>query len=125
LQDIHLVAYKLTIWQLATQRLSITICRAVHHFGIIISQFSKSKKHTLKTTLILKANLFMGIGALENVLNGFQMVSDMNILEKKLSSRKYKNLTIKSIIFPNENHETVYTTFITQGLLWAFKKQKL
>lgn len=71
----------------------------------------------------LKANLYMGIGALENVPNGFEMVSDMNTLEERLKSRAYKNLNMKSIIFPNEDHETVYPTFITQGLLWAFKKE--
>ncbi|KAF9657794.1 alpha/beta hydrolase-fold protein [Tenacibaculum sp. ZH5_bin.1] len=72
----------------------------------------------------LDANLFMGIGALENVPNGFQMVSDMNTLEERLKSRAYKNLTVNSIVFPNEDHETVYPTFITQGLLWAFGKEK-
>jgi|NorSeaMetagenome_1021524.scaffolds.fasta_scaffold09316_4 predicted alpha/beta superfamily hydrolase len=73
----------------------------------------------------LKANLYMGIGALENVSDGFQMVSDMNTLEERLKSRTYKNLNINSMIFTNEDHETVYPTFITQGLLWAFRKEKL
>ena len=73
----------------------------------------------------LKANLFMGIGALENVPNGFQMVSDLKTLEERLKSRAYGNLNINSMVFPNEDHETVYPTFITQGLLWAFRKEKL
>jgi predicted alpha/beta superfamily hydrolase len=74
-----------------------------------------------KNNTDLKANLYMGIGALENVPNGLQMVSDMNSLEKRLNSRNYKSLHVKSVIFPNEDHETVYPTFITKGLIWAFK----
>jgi len=50
----------------------------------------------------------MGIGALENVSDRFQMVSDMKKLENKLVDRNYKGLNIQSMIFPNENHETVY-----------------
>ncbi|WP_062063018.1 alpha/beta hydrolase [Aquimarina longa] len=88
------------------------------------SIFEIEKKYS-ENNSDLDANLFIGIGALENVPNGFQMVSDMNTLIKKLNSREYKSLNIKSIVFPNENHETVYPTFITQGLLWAFRKEKL
>jgi len=88
------------------------------------SIFEIEKKYA-KNNSDLKANLYMGIGALENIPNGFQMVSDMKTLEERLKSRAYENLKISSIIFPNENHETVYPTFITQGLLWAFKKEKL
>lgn len=87
------------------------------------SIFDIEKKYS-ENNADLETNLFMGIGALEDIPNGFQMVSDMNILEKRLNSRGYKSFNVKSIIFPNEDHETVYPTFITQGLLWAFKKQK-
>lgn len=88
------------------------------------SIFGIEKKYA-KNNSDLKANLYMGIGALENLPNGFQMVSDMNTLEERLKSRAYGNLNINSMVFPNEDHETVYPTFITQGLLWAFRKEKL
>lgn len=87
------------------------------------SIFDIEKKYS-ENNSDLKANLYMGIGALENVPNGFQMVSDMKTLEERLKSRAYENLNINSMVFPNEDHETVYPTFITQGLLWAFKKEK-
>lgn len=87
-----------------------------HNRSIFEIEHTYSKDNT-----DLKANLYMGIGALENEPNGFQMVSDMNNLEKILNSRNYKSLNIKSVIFPDEDHETVYPTFITKGLIWAFK----
>ncbi|WP_350293972.1 alpha/beta hydrolase-fold protein [uncultured Croceitalea sp.] len=71
----------------------------------------------------LKTNLFMGIGALEDIEGGHQMVSDMKDFENKLINRNYKSLNLQSMVFPNENHQTVYPTFITKGMLWAFKKE--
>lgn len=83
------------------------------------------EKEYAKNNSNLEANLFMGIGELEDKPDGFQMVSELKTMETKLNSRNYKSLNIKSIVFPNEDHETVYPTFITQGLIWAFGKQKL
>lgn len=89
-----------------------------HNKSIFDLEKSYSKKHK-----DLKTNLFMCIGADEEEQSKYPMVSDMFELHNKLLSRNYKNLKMKSISIPNENHETVYPSFITKGILWALKKE--
>ena len=70
----------------------------------------------------LKANIFMCIGAEEETKTGSKMVTEMLDFKERLLSRNYKDLNITSVIIPNENHQTVYPSFITKGIIWAFGK---
>ena len=90
-----------------------------HNKSILEKEKLYSNKHT-----DLKTNLFMCIGADEEIQSKFNMVSDMFELHNNLLSRNYKSLNFKSISIPGEDHETVYPTFITKGILWVFKKKK-
>lgn len=85
-----------------------------------INRFEKnySKNHTN-----LKANVFMCIGMEEETKTGSKMVTEMFDFEKRLLSRNYKDLKIKSITIPDEGHQTVYPSFITKGILWVFGKE--
>ena len=67
----------------------------------------------------LAAQLFLCIGSLEEHQRN-KMVSDMHAFEKRLQSRQYPSLTIKSMTLAGEDHLTSYPGFITQGLLWIF-----
>lgn len=89
-----------------------------HNKSIFDLEKLYSKKHK-----DLNTNLFMCIGADEEEQSKYAMVSDMFELHNNLLSRNYKNLKLKSISIPNENHETVYPSFITKGILWALKKE--
>jgi predicted alpha/beta superfamily hydrolase len=82
----------------------------------------KKEKEYSKTHTDLKTNLFMCIGANEEIKGKFPMVSDMFEFHNDLLSRNYKNLNIKSVSIPDEDHETVYPIFITKGILWVFGK---
>ncbi len=76
-----------------------------------------------KTNTNLKANVFFSIGKKEEN-NNSDMVSEMLAFEQRLLSRNYSDLNIKSIIIPDEDHFTVYPSFITKGILYAFGKEK-
>lgn len=86
-----------------------------HNKSIFKIEQSYSEKHT-----DLETHLFMCIGGKEDTQGKFKMVRDMFELHNKLLSRNYRGLTIKSISIPEEDHETVYPSFITRGLLWIF-----
>ncbi len=69
----------------------------------------------------LRANVFFSIGGKEKN-NNSDMVSEMLAFEQRLLSRNYSDLKIKSSIIPDEDHFTVYPSFITKGILFAFEK---
>ena len=75
-----------------------------------------------KTVSDIKANLFMCIGGKEETQGEYKMISDMYEFQKKLLSRNYKSLNIKSVVVDDEDHETVYPSFITKGIIMAFGK---
>ncbi len=87
-----------------------------HSINKFENEYSKTKSN-------LKANIFMCIGADEETKTGSKMVSEMLDFKKRLLSRNYKDLKITSLIIPNEDHMTVYPSFITKGIIWAFEKQ--
>jgi predicted alpha/beta superfamily hydrolase len=76
-----------------------------------------------KTESDMKANIFMCIGADEETKTGSKMVTEMLDFKEKLLSRNYKDLYITSIVIPDEGHKTVYPSFITKGIIWAFGKE--
>ncbi len=84
---------------------------------------NKFENEFFKTKSNLKANVFMCIGADEETKTGSKMVSEMLDFKKRLLSRNYKDLNITSLIIPNEGHMTVYPSFITKGIIWAFEKK--
>ncbi|TPN82764.1 alpha/beta hydrolase [Aquimarina algicola] len=69
----------------------------------------------------MKANVFLCIGEEEEKSN---MVAEMLDFEKRLLSRNYSDLNIKTVIIPDEDHLSVYPSFITKGILYAFGKEK-
>ncbi|OJJ18472.1 hypothetical protein BKI52_22925 [marine bacterium AO1-C] len=71
----------------------------------------------------LSANLYMCIGDKEDNQGPYKMVSQMFEFHKKLLSRSYKNLRVEALSLPGEDHETMYPSFITKGILWAFKTE--
>ncbi|MEW7280418.1 alpha/beta hydrolase-fold protein [Aquimarina sp. 2201CG1-2-11] len=84
---------------------------------------NKFENEYFKTKSNLKANVFMCIGADEEIKTGSKMVSEMLDFKKRLLSRNYKDLNITSLIIPDEGHMTVYPSFITKGIIWAFEKK--
>ena len=84
---------------------------------------NKFESEYFKTNSNLEANLFLCIGANEETETGSKMVSEMLDFEKRLRSRAYTSLNIKSLVVQDEDHMTVYPSFITKGILWAFEKK--
>lgn len=71
----------------------------------------------------MKANVFLCIGKKEENLKS-NMVSEMLAFEKRLLSRNYLGLNIHASIVPDEDHQTVYPSFITKGIIYAFGNKK-
>ncbi|GGX33566.1 alpha/beta hydrolase [Aquimarina muelleri] len=69
----------------------------------------------------LRANVFFSIGGKEKN-NKSDMVTEMLTFEQRLLSRNYTDLKVKSSIISDEDHFTVYPSFITKGILFAFEK---
>jgi predicted alpha/beta superfamily hydrolase len=73
----------------------------------------------------LKANVFLGVGALETpTANGAgsddeDMVGDLKKFEAALRSRHYPGLHLQSKVFADEDHLTVFPGIVTRGLKWA------
>ena len=62
------------------------------------------------------------IGAKETRGNGseFPMVDDMQEFVTVLQNRKYKNFKIKSVVFADESHDTVFPAALTRGIMFVF-----
>ncbi|UOB18656.1 alpha/beta hydrolase [Abyssalbus ytuae] len=84
---------------------------------------NKFEDEYFKTKPNLKANFFMCIGADEETKTGSKMVTEMLEFKERLLSRNYKDLNIKSIVIADEDHQTVYPSFITKGIIWAFGQE--
>ncbi|NQZ78817.1 MAG: alpha/beta hydrolase [Ekhidna sp.] len=76
-----------------------------------------------KSNKRMEANLFLCIGKEEEKMKS-NMVAEMRDFEMRLRSRNYIGLKIKSVIIPDEDHHTVYPSFITKGIIYAFGKEK-
>jgi hypothetical protein len=79
----------------------------------------------------LPAKVLMMTGSFETVRPGSKdkryntrddMVRDMKNFEKQLKSRHYPNLSIRSLVIPEEDHLSAFPSAITRGLVWAFGK---
>lgn len=70
----------------------------------------------------MKANVFLCIGKEEEKLKP-NMVAEMLAFEKRLLSRNYLGLNIQSTVISDEDHQTVYPSFITKGIIYAFGKE--
>lgn len=86
---------------------------------------SRLEKQIASTRKDLKAKAFFGVGEKEARVYGtsFAMVDDMQKLVATLIGRKYKNLQIRSAVFPDENHDTVYPGALTRGIMFVFGKE--
>lgn len=77
----------------------------------------KSEESYAKTHTDLNARVYMAVGEQENP----QMSVDLSTMAKKLDSRHYKSLNLRSLIVPEENHNTVYPIALTKGLRFIFQ----
>lgn len=71
----------------------------------------------------LPATIFMSVGSLEepdDEPNESAMRTNMQKLAKLLEDRKYKGLTLKTHIFENETHVSVFPAAISRGLRMLF-----
>jgi predicted alpha/beta superfamily hydrolase len=75
-----------------------------------------------KTHADLPANVFMGVGGLEEVgaLASFRMVTDVFRLEGMLRAKKYPGLQLTTRVFPDESHTTVAAMNLIRGLVSVF-----
>ena len=71
----------------------------------------------------MRANVFLCIGKEEEKLTS-NMVAEMLAFKKRLLSRNYLGLNIQSSVISDEDHQTVYPSFITKGIIYAFRKEK-
>lgn len=76
-----------------------------------------------KTQKSMNANVFLCIGKEEEKMKS-NMVAEMQAFENRLLSRGYSGLNIKSVVISDEDHQTVYPSFITKGIIYAFGKEK-
>jgi predicted alpha/beta superfamily hydrolase len=58
--------------------------------------------------------------AMEEALRRTHMVSDLEKLTNRLSSRDYPNLKVESVVFPDEHHLTVFPAALSRGLVRLF-----
>ena len=63
----------------------------------------------------LHAHLFMSAGGFEE-----DLIGPLNQFAKRLNSRGYPNLAVKTQIFDNENHFTAMPASTTRGLCWHY-----
>jgi predicted alpha/beta superfamily hydrolase len=86
------------------------------HFVISLARAAQ-KKHSN-----LNAKVFLGAGDQETRGGGREhsIVDDVRELATILKSSKQNKLQMHSVIFPNENHDTVFPSALTRGLLYVF-----
>lgn len=70
----------------------------------------------------LKANVFIGVGALEEPppAASFRMVTNVGKLEKILQERNYPSLKLATHIFPDETHVSVPPAILSRGAKVVF-----
>jgi predicted alpha/beta superfamily hydrolase len=82
----------------------------------------------------LPARVFCAVGELEEVsgrqwppnmmtdeaMQKARMVSNLQELVGRLSSRGYPSLTVESVVFPDEHHLTVFPAALSRGLMRLF-----
>ena len=73
----------------------------------------------------LDAAIFMAIGGLEPDLDPegtrYDMVANMQELERRLQSRGYPRLQVTSRVLPGETHSSTIGTALSAGLRWLHK----
>ena len=58
----------------------------------------------------------------DEVMAPFNMVSNLKVFLSVLEKRGYKDLTYKSVFFPEENHLSVIPPTISRGLRFVFDR---
>jgi len=89
-----------------------------HDFSIFDIEKTYAQNHS-----DLKSRIFLCIGSLEDSKNFHPLVTQMLNFEKRLKFRGYASLETKTVVIPDEDHFTVYPSFITKGIIWAFEKR--
>jgi hypothetical protein len=57
---------------------------------------------------------------MDEVMRKARMVSNLQELTNRLSSRGYPSLTLDSVVFPDEHHLTVFPAALSRGLVRLF-----
>jgi len=75
------------------------------------------RQKSAKQRANLKAKVFFGIGSKETTAHGttYPMVEDMKQFVDALNSEKTKGLQVDSVVFQDENHDTVFPVALTRG----------
>ena len=83
-------------------------------------------RHYAKTHVDLKGKVRFYVGGLEqpsgNQPGGENMVALMNRYVAELRGHHWRGLDVKAKVMEGEDHATVFTRFVTQGLAWALPK---
>ena len=76
----------------------------------------------LNTHADLPANVFMGVGGLEELGPGasFRMVTNVLRVETMMRAKKYPGLQLATRVFPDETHTTVVGMNLVRGLVSVF-----
>lgn len=81
--------------------------------------YDKRKIFKLHNNKEVAARAFFGIGSTENG-GEYRMVDDMNRFVKLLRDVNRENTAIGSVVFPDENHDTVFPAALTRGIVHVF-----
>jgi len=107
-------------WMLVTRpqvfKQYIVVSPSLWYDNALVLKLEKQLATRLKD---LNARVFFGIGEKETRKEGnvHDMVNDMKSFVSALEQRKYAHLKITSVIFPEENHSTVFPSALTRGLM--------
>jgi hypothetical protein len=66
----------------------------------------------------ISAQLFFAIGSLEND-GDYKMIDDLHVFTQQLNQAHLKDLRLKWMVLTDENHNTVFPTALTRGLLYT------
>ncbi|MDF1761686.1 MAG: alpha/beta hydrolase-fold protein [Coxiellaceae bacterium] len=69
----------------------------------------------LKNKHAKPVHAFFGIGSKENA-GSYKMIDDLNAFTAKLLKQHKKNLSVKTVVFSGEDHDTVFPVAFTRGL---------
>lgn len=84
-------------------------------------QVLESEAALAKAQKDLPVNLFISIGALEEIgAREAKMVSNLYEFDATLRERKYPNLRLAMEVFPQETHNSVYAPSLSRGLRTVF-----
>lgn len=79
-----------------------------------------AKHHTdLKAKVMMYIGMYETTGPGPRYFKDADMVGDMQTFERRLTARKYPNLSVGTEVIAEEDHLTVFPSLISRGLIWA------